>query len=981
MGRFVRDQTNAVDLCMSFAYPQSEIRDPKSARAFLCAVFTALILTVNVVGEEARHPDAVSVFQCTFGDEWDVNYDGWPDRWVRKTGSGLPHYVNIAIQEDATAVGHKCLQIDLDGAAAEVESPPIRVMPRFSYAFEAQLKCTDLKYSTAVITLNFCDSNGRVLQTAKTEPMPVINGWQAIRTGRVEPRDPAITRVVIVLAVQRSSKGDLKGRVSLSDVWLGRLPRIAISTNNACNVYTQLDAPEVQCALSGIGEQNPEIDFQLLDGANKELQREHFRLDGKLIVDEAGPGGDVTEGGTNAERYEVTTKWHPKIPDYGFYRVVVLMKSAQAAKGNSDPAKQLGSRTVDLVVVPPLAMPRRGEFGWTLPEGDRPLSFQDLSRLLPEVGINWVKVPLWFDTSQPRRGDELIRFVELLGASNIDVVGIIDRPPSSANSTGGPHRSKSIADVLSQDSPTWAAALEPVMTRLSLRVRWWQLGGDNDTSFAGLLELNKRIGDLRTALFRFGQDVRMGMSWEWSSANSQTGNVSWDFEQLCTDKPPSYAKFEELLAMPRGNSAKRWITIEPPTRVADAKDAAEEFEARATELVRRLVAAKVSGADAIIVAKPFNDENGLMRADGMPSELLLPWRTTAAMLGGAQFIGQMQLPGGSENRIFLRGDGRVVMVVWNHEPRREVLYLGEHVQQIDLLGRSKTAETQKKEQVISVGPMPTFVLGLNEAITRWRMSAEFEKRQVPSIFAKHHNSFRFKNYFPQGVGGTVKIVLPQDRGVVDSTSGQETAAAPGFFADRWSIEPPQTSFQLAANAEMKFPFELQLKSVWYGKKPVRVDFTIEADEKLEFSIYQDLEIGTEDLSLDVKSHLDKDGTLVVEQTMTNSASRMADFKCSLRAQGHRPQRVQVYRLGKTPDRRVYHVANGADLIGKELWLELEELNGPRTLKYRFVAGAQGVEPQAVHGPSNDGNSAPPKLEALPAAQRVVSPPPLASAKS
>ena len=64
------------------------------------------------------------------------------------------------------------------------------------------------------------------------------------------------------------------------------------------------------------------------------------------------------------------------------------------------------------------------------------------------------------------------------------------------------------------------------------------------------------------------------------------------------------------------------------------------------------------------------------------------------------------------------------------------------------------------------------------------------------------------------------------------------------------------TFQLAANAEMKFPFDIQLKSVWYGKKPVRIDFTIEADEKLEFSIYRDLEIGTEDLSLDVKSHLD-----------------------------------------------------------------------------------------------------------------------------
>src|SRR3954447_22362428 len=512
---------------------------PRAAWGPACALALGLIVSVSVVAEEARHPDAVPVFQCTFGDDWDVNYDGWPDRWVRKTGSGLPHYVNIAIQEDATAVGHKCLQIDLDGASAEVESPPIRVMPRFSYVFEAQLKNAGLKFSTVVITLNFCDSNGRVLQTEKTEPLSVTNGWQAIRLGPVEPRDPAINRVVFGLAVQRSSKGDLQGRVSLADVWLGRLPRIDVSTNNACNVYTKLDGAEISCALSGIREQNPEIDFQLLDGGNKELQREHFTLAGKLIVDEAGRGAEVTDGGKGAEGYECTKTWRPTIPDYGFYRVVVLMKSAQSAKRNSDPAKQLGSRTVDLVVVPPLAMPRHGEFGWTLPEGDRPLPFQELSRLLPEVGINWVKVPLWFDPNQPRRGDDIIRFVELLGASNIDVVGIIDQPPSQAGATGRPRRSKSIAEVLSQDSTTWAASLEPVMTRLSLRVRWWQLGGDDDTSFAGLAELNARISELRTKLFRFGQDVRMGMSWDWANANVQTGNVSWDFEQLCLEKRPT----------------------------------------------------------------------------------------------------------------------------------------------------------------------------------------------------------------------------------------------------------------------------------------------------------------------------------------------------------------------------------------------------------------------------------------------------------
>src|SRR5262245_40153690 len=96
---------------------QFELSRPKSAWLLPCALLAGLILSASAAADDARHPDAVPVFQCTFGDDWDVNYDGWPDRWVRKTGPGLPHYVNIAIKDDDTAVGKKCLRIDLDGAA------------------------------------------------------------------------------------------------------------------------------------------------------------------------------------------------------------------------------------------------------------------------------------------------------------------------------------------------------------------------------------------------------------------------------------------------------------------------------------------------------------------------------------------------------------------------------------------------------------------------------------------------------------------------------------------------------------------------------------------------------------------------------------------------------------------------------------------------------------------------------------------------
>ena len=67
------------------------------------------------------------------------------------------------------------------------------------------------------------------------------------------------------------------------------------------------------------------------------------------------------------------------------------------------------------------------------------------------------------------------------------------------------------------------------MSRLALRVRWWQLGRDGDISLIGDPQLNKRIESLRTALFRFGQDVRMGLCSDWDNVDAHTGDVKWDF--------------------------------------------------------------------------------------------------------------------------------------------------------------------------------------------------------------------------------------------------------------------------------------------------------------------------------------------------------------------------------------------------------------------------------------------------------------------
>jgi len=502
---------------------------------------------------------------------------------------------------------------------------------------------------------------------------------------------------VVGLDVRRGNRGDLQGKVCLNDVWLARLPRITVSTNSPCNVYRDKDDVVVRCELSGIREQNPEIRFQLLDASSKELHGGSVHLNGRLIEEDTKKASDIVDGiGNSPKGYEGVTDWRPKIPCHGFYGVVVTMLSSDKSGKQTDEERKMDRRLIWLAVVPPLPMAPEGDFGWSLPDVDRPLGFQELTGLLPNVGINWVKLPAWYDVAQPRRGDEIIRFVEMLGASNIEVVGVIDRPPTGSDVAERMGTGDSIADLLAFDQAIWLSALDPVMSRLSMRLRYWQLGSDQDTSLVGFPKLAQRISEIRERLFRFGQQVKLGLPWVWDGASPTPGEASWGFEQLTPDPALTLEQFEAFVSRPRRDSMLRWITIEPPPHPDDATPARlEDLNSRATEFVRKLVAAKEHGVDGIFISRPFDDKNGLMRANGMPAELLLPWRTTAAMLGGTKYLGSVQLPGGSENRNFLRPDGQVVMVVWSATPTQETLFLGTDARQIDVWGRCNAARRQR----------------------------------------------------------------------------------------------------------------------------------------------------------------------------------------------------------------------------------------------------------------------------------------------
>ena len=865
------------------------------------AVLSLLIIAVGPdVPFDERYPGATEVFHCTFDKSWDQNFDGEPDGWVRHRGPGYPHYLKIAISQQSTPVGDRCLKIDLDGGAAIYYSPPIPVRSLYTYVLEGLLATEGLQHDHARFSLTLLDDKRHRLETFCSESIRDSQGWTRLRLGPIAPSNDDTKFAVIGLHLEPGgSKSDLRGTALFEDVWLGRLPRISLSTNSVHQVFSESEEITVTCKASGLPEQNPTLLFHLEDEAGRQIAEDRRQMTTRLPM-----GEYFSADGQNDEvsGFIGSANWEPPVSEPGYYRVRVTITASDDL---------VHRRELPFVVIRPHGELAASEFGWTLPKGDSPLAMLELSELIFQAGIGWVKYPLWYDEAVVGdRMQELNRFSERLAARGIELVALLHDPPEELRTRF--QDLKSPAEIFTAKPELWYPSLESVMIRMATQVRWWQLGDDHDTGFVGYPKLVEKIGNVKSQLDLLGHDVNVGFGWGWINQMPQLdqGEPPWRFLCLSADPPLTHRELSEYLQAGKKSQLRRWVVLDPLQR--DRYD----LTTRATDLVRRMMAAKIDEADAVFIPDPFDGRTGLFNDDGTVGELFLPWRTTALMLGGTQYLGSIRLPNGSPNRIFAHAD-EAVMVVWNDKPGREVIYLGREVHQVDLWGRDRIPGLEEHRQVIEVGPLPVFLTGINKQITRWRQDFSLETDRIPSIAGSRHRiGFRMKNHYDDGVSGRLEMA-----------------------ADLGKLEPDQFDFRLELpDQEFERGFWITLPfEVASGRHPVRVDMEVNSEVRDRFSIYRHMDVGAGDVYVKLITRLDERGELQVEQQLVNDTEDPVSFQCHLRAPDRRRQKTQIIGLSRGQDVYTYRFLEGAELIGKTLWLRAKEIGGTRILNYRFVA--------------------------------------------
>ena len=147
------------------------------------------------------------------------------------------------------------------------------------------------------------------------------------------------------------------------------------------------------------------------------------------------------------------------------------------------------------------------------------------------------------------------------------------------------------AELFTPPVKDWYPALEPTMIRLATQVRWWQLGGDDDASFVGTPGLAAKIAAVKAALDRMGQDVQVGLGWDWRAPLPAAAKPPWRFLTLSGQPPLGAEELAERLAATRGAGAARWVVVPPLPKQGHTLNGCAE------DLVLRLLTAKIHGAE------------------------------------------------------------------------------------------------------------------------------------------------------------------------------------------------------------------------------------------------------------------------------------------------------------------------------------------------------------------------------------------------
>jgi hypothetical protein len=731
----------------------------------------------------------------------------------------------------------------------------------------------------------------------------------------------SLTSGKFLIKVQPLESTQLTGVVQFDNIEILRMPRLGLSTPLLYNIVQPNVEFPIICTAMGISELGSNVLFEVRDGNNRKVDSRSVQLvspsSPTLPTDPPSSAPIPAPAATIADKHVgphfVSTRqsdvavngeavWKLTLPHPGLYRVRVNLGEAVSENLYRD---------LLVGVMEDNELKMGGPFGWSVPPFDSEITPQELLNLVRKFGVGWVKLPVWFDKLDDDSTDQLVALVERLQSEGVQCVGRLDGPPPSQRALFG-EGERLYAATIFRYPQTWEPLLEPVLTRMGMKISWFQLGEDKDTSFMGNPNMEPLLTDIRDRMQTYCQELNLTTAWTWLDEPPTTASPPWNSlhfninPQLTADELAHYVN--EASASP----VQTWVDINPLTP--------EKYQLldRIRDLTERMITIKKSNITAAFVANPFDPKHGLFTENRTVGEMLLPWRTLVSHLGNATYVGGIQLPNASINHIF-ESETSGTMILWNDVPTTEQLFLGETIDVTDIWGKSvdfelATSARGTLEQKIQVGPWPLVVHGVDVDVARFRQQVELKITNLASRI---------------GTQQTIPMTLVNT--LANNASGRMALISDSLLTNGAAQAPVQ--IQAGQSTTWELPINIRSDAP-AGMHSVRLDFDFTAGKPYHFSVYRKLTLGTDDIKFLWEVVRMNDNQVELRVELINNTDEAVSFDCKLFPPGESYQRFQVLNAKPGSTRRELIARIPVNHSNSKVWIRCEQIDRGRILNYR-----------------------------------------------
>lgn len=882
----------------------------------------------------------------------DKNLDGRPDGWKRVLDRDHPDYIDLKIQPRDEKAGlaakraqatmakmmhristgdftsnyvaevlppelaefmdrfvlHMCLTAEMDGGSAERVSPLFPVDARFSYRLRGDIKSQNLHGHQAWVELQLLDQELEVVEILRTNSANGDTAWTRFDTKDASQPSSELKWGRIHVKIEPVPRAlHFVGSASFDTIEVYRLPRLSLTTDLPMHIALPGQDFELLCTGMGLRHNGADVKFSLFDCEDQLLDHKSVMLD-SMHTEPTRPSGDNENGSqppsgllvNKAEKvYDGTAAWNLKLDLPGLYRVRAELD------GRDKGARQ---REILIAVMSPQENFASGPFSWAIKEFTPVLQPEDLPALVRRFGASHIKFPVWFDEGDTDTAIRLSKLIDKLQAVGTKSIGRLDTPPDSF---GIDDEDQLTTLAMLRNPKNWEQMIAPVLTRLGMKLTWYQLGEDDDLSLMSHEDVTELLRKTRLRMQTYSQELKLVLAWDWLTPEPPNPQSSWNATHYRESPALPTDELEQNL-IDESRTNEMWVNFNPLPK------SQYTLLERVRDLVERAIVIKKSEAKAAFLSDPFDTEQGIFEPDGTVGEMLLPWQTVVSAIGAGIYEGSVQLPGESVNHVF-QTSGESVMLLWNDIPTTEQLYLGDDVSAIDIWGREvpverlQNMESGASEQSIRVNQWPTIVRGVDIRVVRWRQEFELKVTHLASTLGVVQNlPLVVENSFDSLATGTVTLHSP-------SLIGKKRT---------------ETRFEFASQGKHDQQIPTAVRSdASAGEHPLRFDFDFMVDKPYKFSVYRSIKLGIGDVEFIWNAERIGTDRVELRLELLNHTQKNVNFDCKIFPTGRAYERMNVLDAAPGSTLKQQNIKAPTNEDG-QIWIRCEQIGTGRILNYR-----------------------------------------------